>query len=131
MYGNYDESDRLPEFSLYVGVNFWDTVKFDNASHVVIREILHVPLMDTIDVCLLDTGLGTPFISALELRHFHNSSYRTQSGSLVLFKRFDIGSTTNRIVRYITFLLLLFQKGKEKKKVNKQINKSRKTAVTD
>lgn len=107
MYGNYDESGGLPEFDLYVGVNSWDSVKFDNASHVLIKEIIHVPLLDSIHVCLLDTGLGTPFISALELRHFHHSSYRTQSGSLVLYKRFDVGSTTNQIVRYIAFYLEL------------------------
>ncbi|KAF3450658.1 hypothetical protein FNV43_RR06747 [Rhamnella rubrinervis] len=100
MYGNYDESGGLPEFDLYVGVNLWDSVKFDNASHVVIKEIIHLPLLDTIHVCLLDTGFGTPFISALELRHFHDSSYRIPSGSLVLYKRFDVGSTTNQIVRY-------------------------------
>lgn len=114
MHGNYDGSDRLPEFSLYVGVNFWDTVKFDNASHVVTKEIIHVPLMDTIHVCLLDTDSGTPFISALELRHFHNSSYRTQSGPLVLVKRFDVGSTTNRIVRYVMNILTILLEGGEK-----------------
>lgn len=105
MYGNYDESGGLPEFDLYVGVNLWDSVKFDNASHVVIKEIINVPLLDSIHVCLLDTGSGTPFISGLELRHFHNSSYRTQSGSLVLYKRFDVGSTTNQIVRYVALSL--------------------------
>ncbi|KAI4329189.1 hypothetical protein L6164_021481 [Bauhinia variegata] len=100
MYGNYDNLDRQPQFDLYVGVNSWDTVKFENATHVVMKEILHVPSMDDVYVCLLNTDMGTPFISALELRHFHNSSYRTQSGSLALYKRLDIGSTTNEIVRY-------------------------------
>eukprot|EP00257_Ricinus_communis_P014970 XP_015572778.2 probable LRR receptor-like serine/threonine-protein kinase At1g05700 isoform X1 [Ricinus communis] len=100
MYGNYDNLNQLPQFSLYLGVNLWDTVKFDNASHVVIKEIIHVPALNDIYVCLLNTGSGTPFISALELRHFHNSTYRTESGSLVLFQRLDFGSTTNEIVRY-------------------------------
>lgn len=100
MYGDYDYEDKLPEFDLYIGVNRWDGVKFDNASHVVIKEIIHSALMDEINVCLLNTGKGTPFISALELRHFRNTTYRTQSGALVLYRRLDVGSTTNQIIRY-------------------------------
>ena len=52
MYGNYDEQDKLPEFDLYNGVNIWDKVKFDNESHIVIKEIIHVSLMDHINVSL-------------------------------------------------------------------------------
>ncbi|KDP40832.1 hypothetical protein JCGZ_24831 [Jatropha curcas] len=101
MYGNYDNLDKLPQFNLILGVNLWDTVKFDNASHIVIKEIIHVPVTDQIYVCLLNTGLGTPFISALEARHFHNDTYKAQSGkSLVLYQRLDFGSTTNDIIRY-------------------------------
>ncbi|KAK7834294.1 putative leucine-rich repeat receptor-like protein kinase At2g19210 [Quercus suber] len=100
-YGNYDEQDKLPEFDLYNGVNIWDKVKFDNESHIVIKEIIHFSLMDHINVCLLNTGSGTPFISALELRHFHISSYRIPpTKSLVLYRRFDVGSTTGQIIRY-------------------------------
>ncbi|KAF2301097.1 hypothetical protein GH714_020056 [Hevea brasiliensis] len=100
MYGNYDNLDKLPEFRLYIGVNLWDKVKFDNASHMVSKEIIHVPTIDDIYVCLLNTGSGTPFISALELRHFHNSTYKAESVSLVLYRRLDFGSTANEIVRY-------------------------------
>ncbi|KAH1207520.1 putative leucine-rich repeat receptor-like protein kinase [Glycine max] len=100
MYGNYDDLNKLPQFYLYIGVNLWDTVMFDNATHVVIKEILHVPSLDELYVCLLNTDKGTPFISALEVRHFDHSSYRTKSELLSLYRRFDIGSTTNEIVRY-------------------------------
>ncbi|KAJ4717965.1 protein kinase family protein [Melia azedarach] len=51
-------------------------------------------------ICLANTGSGTPFISALELRALKNSSYSTQSGSLLLFFRLDIGSITNETIRY-------------------------------
>lgn len=101
MYGNYDNLGKLPEFSLYLGVNLWDKVKFDNSSHVVNKEIIHVPTMDDVYVCLLNTGSGTPFISALELRHFHNSTYKAESASLVLYQRLDFGSITNEIVRLV------------------------------
>ncbi|KAF7843423.1 putative leucine-rich repeat receptor-like protein kinase [Senna tora] len=100
MYGNYDGLNQLPKFNLYMGVNLWDSVTFKNSSHVVTKEILHVPVKDEIYVCLENTDMGTPFISALELRHFHNSSYRTKSGSLLLYQRLDFGSTTNKTVRF-------------------------------
>ncbi|KAK4838803.1 hypothetical protein QYF36_016524 [Acer negundo] len=105
MYGDFDDQDNLPEFDLYVGVNQWDTVKFDNASHVVVKEIIHTPLTNEIYVCLLNTGKGTPFISTLELRHFHSNIYTPKSasgasGALVLYgHRLDFGSTTNQIIR--------------------------------
>lgn len=103
MYGNYDSLDQLPAFDLYVGVNQWDTVKFDNTTHIVIKEIIHVTPTDDINVCLVNTGSGTPFISALELRHFLTSSYRIENGSsLLLYRRFDVGSTTGEVIRWVT-----------------------------
>lgn len=100
MYWNYDSKNQLPEFKLYLGVNEWDTVKFNNSYDVVRKEIVHVPRTGHIDVCLVNTGSGSPFISALELRQLNNSIYTTQSGSLILFKRLDIGSTRSQTVRY-------------------------------
>ena len=99
MYGNYDSKNQLPEFKLYLGVNEWDTVKFNNSYDVVRKEIVHVPRTGHINVCLVNTGSGSPFISALELRQLNNSIYTTQSGSLILFKRLDIGSTRSQTVR--------------------------------
>ena len=99
MYGNYDSKNQLPVFKLYVGVNEWDTVKFSNSYDVVRKEIIHVPRTDHIYVCLVNTGFGSPFISALELRQLNNSIYTTQSGSLILFRRLDIGSKTSQTVR--------------------------------
>ncbi|RVW51909.1 putative leucine-rich repeat receptor-like protein kinase [Vitis vinifera] len=100
MYGNYDELNQVPQFDLYIGVNMWDSVKLDNASHLVMKEILHAPSDDDIYVCLVNIGYGEPFISSLEVRHFHDSSYKTESGSLALYRRLDAGSTTNEIVRF-------------------------------
>ncbi|CAL1360636.1 unnamed protein product [Linum trigynum] len=101
LYGNYDDNDRLPEFDVFVGVNRWASLRFDNASHVVNKEIIHVPPLDHIYICLVNTGLGTPFISALEVRHFHNSTYTSVSGApLVLYERLDFGSATGEIIRY-------------------------------
>ena len=96
LYGNYDGENKLPEFDLFVDVNHWLTVKFGNASEIVITEIITVAVADTINICLVNKGLGTPFISGLELRPLSSSVYGTEFGtnaSLVLFKRLDIGKT--------------------------------------
>eukprot|EP00261_Vitis_vinifera_P023137 XP_010654895.1 PREDICTED: putative leucine-rich repeat receptor-like protein kinase At2g19210 [Vitis vinifera] len=101
-YGNYDAMDQPPEFKLYLGVEEWDSVKL-NKSHdqIIWKEIIHVPETDDIYVCLVNTGSGIPFISALELRALGNSIYnKTQSGSLVLFNRLNFGSASNETVRY-------------------------------
>ncbi|KFK29474.1 hypothetical protein AALP_AA7G138400 [Arabis alpina] len=94
MYGNYDGKNALPEFDLYVNVNFWSSVKFRNASENVIKETLSFAESETIHVCLVNKGKGTPFISALELRPMNSSIYGTEFGrnvSLVLYQRLDTG----------------------------------------
>ncbi|KAF7819731.1 putative LRR receptor-like serine/threonine-protein kinase [Senna tora] len=95
LYGNYDGENKLPEFDLYDGVNFWSSVSFRNASEQVIMEIISKADSEVTKVCLVNKGLGTPFISALELRPLNSSIYSTEFGgsaaSLSLFKRWDIG----------------------------------------
>ncbi|XP_057424768.1 probable LRR receptor-like serine/threonine-protein kinase At4g29180 [Lotus japonicus] len=47
-------------------------------------------------VCVVNKGTGTPFISGLELRPLSSSIYNTdfgESASLLLYKRWDMGST--------------------------------------
>lgn len=99
MYGNYDSKNQLPQFKLHLGVEDWVIVNFTSSDHIVKKEIIHSPKTDYIYVCLVKTGSGTPFISTLELRPLDNSAYSTESGSLELFTRRDIGSVTNQTVR--------------------------------
>ncbi|KAF3517164.1 hypothetical protein DY000_02059949 [Brassica cretica] len=100
MYGNYDARNELPGFDLHLGPNKWDSVKLESSEGTVSKEIIYVVLADTLQVCLVNTGNGTPFISVLELRQLPNSSYVAQSDSLQLFERLDFGSSTNQTVRY-------------------------------
>ncbi|XP_057976108.1 putative leucine-rich repeat receptor-like serine/threonine-protein kinase At2g19230, partial [Malania oleifera] len=100
MYGNYDSKSQLPQFDLHLGVNVWDSVTLVNASVITTKEIIHVLTSDSIYVCLVNTGLGTPFISALELRLLNSSMYTTDAGSLSHILRLDLGSSTNEFVRY-------------------------------
>ncbi|PQP92356.1 senescence-induced receptor-like serine/threonine-protein kinase [Prunus yedoensis var. nudiflora] len=76
LYGDYDGQNKASEFDLHLGSNLWDTVYSNNT----IKEIIHVPLQSYIQVCLVNTGSGTPFISAIELRPLNNTLYPTQMG---------------------------------------------------
>nr|POE69282.1 putative lrr receptor-like serine/threonine-protein kinase [Quercus suber] len=92
LYGNYDGLNKLPEFDIYFDVNFWSSLKFSESSKPVITEIIGIAQSDNIHVCLVNKGLGTPFISALELRPLNKSIYDTEFGtsaSLVLFQILD------------------------------------------
>ncbi|KAI4355558.1 hypothetical protein L6164_004318 [Bauhinia variegata] len=92
-YGNYDDQNELPEFALHLGANVWETVKFTNASISINYEIIHIPPLDNVQICLVNTGSGIPFISAIELRTLKNTTYITQSGSLSRFLRVDMGNS--------------------------------------
>ncbi|XP_016652369.1 PREDICTED: putative leucine-rich repeat receptor-like serine/threonine-protein kinase At2g19230, partial [Prunus mume] len=92
VYGNYDGQEKAPEFELHLGANLWESIRFENASvGAADKELIHVPLRSYIHVCLVNTGSGVPFISAIELRPLLNASYPTQVGSLALEMRFDTG----------------------------------------
>ncbi|KAA8541719.1 hypothetical protein F0562_022871 [Nyssa sinensis] len=100
-YGNYDAKNKTPTFDLHIGVDFWQTVPALNDLSLAWRsEIIHNPTTDYIHVCLVKTGDGTPFISALELRPLNNSIYVTKSGSLSYVERWDLGSTAEKYIRY-------------------------------
>lgn len=94
MYGNYDFKGELPEFDVYLGPDYLDTVKVNSSSRPVNMEIVHVLSSDYIHVCLVNTGRGTPFISVIELRPLAKDMYEeTDFGSLYLFERVNFGTT--------------------------------------
>ncbi|XP_057454468.1 LRR receptor-like serine/threonine-protein kinase IOS1 isoform X1 [Lotus japonicus] len=100
-YGNYDELNELPQFELHLGANIWDTVTFPNASLTTISEIVYTPSLYYIHVCLVNTGTGTPFISAIELRPLNNGTYNIDSaGTLARLRRYDLGSISNSEYRF-------------------------------
>ena len=92
LYGNYDGLNMLPQFDLLLGANRWATVTIYNASLDQFNEIIHVPSLDSVQLCLVNTGHGTPFISAVELRTLKNDTYVTRFGSLETYNRWDLGS---------------------------------------
>ncbi|XP_039158260.1 putative leucine-rich repeat receptor-like serine/threonine-protein kinase At2g19230 [Eucalyptus grandis] len=90
-YGNYDGKNQAPLFDLYIDVNYWATV---GASSAIVEEIIYVPKADDIRVCLVKTGNGVPFISALELRALDDDVYPLESGFLQLSTRINLGQTS-------------------------------------
>ncbi|KAK1576565.1 hypothetical protein Q3G72_014974 [Acer saccharum] len=81
MYGNYDGQNKLPSFDLLLGTDVWDSVELADASTIIFKEIIHVSPRNYIDVCLVNKGSGTPFISSLELRPLKNSMYPAANNS--------------------------------------------------
>ncbi|KAM5579223.1 putative LRR receptor-like serine/threonine-protein kinase [Rosa sericea] len=100
VYGNHDGKDELPTFLLHLGTNLWDSVKVENVSYMINKELIHVPLRNYIHVCLVNNGSGVPFISTIELRPLPNSTYQTQTGSLALYTRLDTGQIAPNLTSY-------------------------------
>ncbi|VAH09503.1 unnamed protein product [Triticum turgidum subsp. durum] len=102
-YGNYDGLDRLPVFDLHIGTNYWHTVNITDSKDAVFVEAIVVVPEDFMQVCLVDTGGGTPFISGLDLRPLKRTLYPqvTPAQGLVLFARLNFGPTNETFyVRY-------------------------------
>uniref|UniRef100_A0A0D9ZW58 Protein kinase domain-containing protein n=1 Tax=Oryza glumipatula TaxID=40148 RepID=A0A0D9ZW58_9ORYZ len=91
-YGNYDAFNSPPAFDLYLGANYWVKVNITNSSRAYVHE--------TIAVCLVNTGSGTPFISGLDLRslpaNFYPEANVAQSLVLLSFFRETVSFGFNR-----------------------------------
>ncbi|XP_066340353.1 LOW QUALITY PROTEIN: putative leucine-rich repeat receptor-like serine/threonine-protein kinase At2g19230 [Miscanthus floridulus] len=111
-YGNYDTLNKLPIFDLYLGVNYWTTVRIVNSSTAYISETISVSPANYLQVCLVNKGSGTPFIAGLDLRFLQPNLYpnSTETQSLVLlsffrttvsfgFNRYHFG-TDDRHIRF-------------------------------
>ncbi|PNT62478.1 receptor-like protein kinase At3g21340 isoform X2 [Brachypodium distachyon] len=85
-YGNYDGIRRPPAFDLYLGANRWATVNITEARERYVLEAVVVLTASFLQVCLVDIGLGTPFISGLDLRPLKAAMYpeATANQSLLL-----------------------------------------------
>ncbi|RLN16609.1 hypothetical protein C2845_PM02G36910 [Panicum miliaceum] len=106
MYGNYDGLGRPPAFDLlHLGVNFWTTVNVTaaGAAAAVLAEAIAVVPDDSVQICLVDTGAGTPFISGLDLRPLAGALYPQANATqgLALLGRRNFGpADATLVVRY-------------------------------
>ncbi|XLR43007.1 hypothetical protein HN51_027043 [Arachis hypogaea] len=99
LYGNYDGLNKLPQFEVHFGTNLWDTLKFSDASVSIYRELVYSATRDYVDICLVNIGTGTPFISAIELRIIEKNN-GPSSYSVARLKGLDLGSKNNSTCRY-------------------------------
>jgi hypothetical protein len=96
-YGNYDLLNSPPIFDLYVGVNLVvREVSIPDPDAVVIMEaVVVVAPDDVVQVCLVNIGKGTPFISGLDLRPLKDTLYPQANATqgLLLLGRRNFGPT--------------------------------------
>ncbi|THU45361.1 hypothetical protein C4D60_Mb02t17100 [Musa balbisiana] len=100
-HGNYDGLTSVL-FELHLGMNFWQVVNITEPSYPLWAEIITVAQNNSFSVCLVNINSGTPFISALELRHISSTDvYKdvSQTNSLVLYFRVNTGDAA-RDIRY-------------------------------
>ncbi|KAK1684508.1 hypothetical protein QYE76_045356 [Lolium multiflorum] len=100
MYGNYDGLNKPPVFDLYLGVNFWKTVNISKPDVMDVGEVIAYIPADSVQVCLVNTGSGTPFISSLELRPLEDTLYPLANSTqgLSLIGRYNFGG--DYLIRY-------------------------------
>ena len=96
-YGKYDCLNKPPVFDLYVEGNYWHEVQISDVGAVSWMDIIVVALApaDYLNVCLVNKGMGTPFIFGLDLRSLRTTLYPEVNAShlLMLFSsnRFNLG----------------------------------------
>ncbi|RRT53979.1 hypothetical protein B296_00049481 [Ensete ventricosum] len=97
LYGNYDLKGKPVQFDLYLGVNLWKTINITNPTAYFFTEAVAEAAAGAMSVCLVNTGLGTPFISGLDLRPMGTFLYPMVGAarSLVLLKRLNMASSTD------------------------------------
>lgn len=98
MYGNYDSKGKSPQFDIYLGADLWNTVYIADPSGQYYREIIHLASSDYIHICLVNTGRGDPFISAIEVRLLDITMYQPQFLSLDVYRRYIYGPDAIRSV---------------------------------
>jgi hypothetical protein len=104
LHGNYDGlgAGGLAVFDLHLGVNVWQTVNISSVSGIFRAEIISVVPDDYVQVCLVGKkGLGTPFISGLELRPLADQLYTivtNASQSMALHGRHNLGSEDETLI---------------------------------
>ncbi|KAJ1689498.1 hypothetical protein LUZ63_013653 [Rhynchospora breviuscula] len=101
LYGNYDNLNSPPIFDIYLGINYWDTVK-SNTTISYYTEIIAIATTDYMQVCLVNTGQGTPFISTLQLKQLGTSMYPNVNSSLSLVHvaRYNLGASSYPLIRF-------------------------------
>lgn len=101
MHGNYDgkrhDLVRSPlAFDLYMGLHFWGRVSVNSVDMTYTAEVIAVAVVNSISVCLIDIGNGTPFISSVEMSQMKSSLYPAAmtNQSIALQQRQSMGASS-------------------------------------
>ncbi|XP_040383508.1 receptor-like protein kinase At3g21340 [Oryza brachyantha] len=102
IYGDYDgrgSASAAVQFDVHLGANYWVTVSSNPTDGFY--EALFVAWASWAPVCLVNTGRGTPFVNALELRALSGELYPAvmANQSITLVERINMGSNIT-ISRY-------------------------------
>ncbi|KAL0709974.1 hypothetical protein Bca4012_016952 [Brassica carinata] len=95
MYGNYDGRDMKPVFDLHLGPKA--TIDLRKTNDTIVKDILHIATSNSMQICLVKTGVTGPLISSLELRPMGIDSYITESGSLDNYYRYYFSESSSQI----------------------------------
>ena len=107
-YGNYDRLNKSMDgslflFGLHIGVNFWQEVNLTHwyPSDTLWKEVLTIAPGNSVSVCLINYGSGTPFVNAFELRPLGDGMYPFLSNvvSVSYLQRYRFGNVTDYITR--------------------------------
>ncbi|XP_074557012.1 putative LRR receptor-like serine/threonine-protein kinase At4g29180 [Curcuma longa] len=101
-YGNYDGfNGQQLSFDLYLGANYWGRMDITTADLMYWFEIITVAATGDLSVCLVNIGMGTPFISGIEVRPLRDSLYPAANAgqTLILRQRWNLGEESD-YVRY-------------------------------
>ncbi|XP_074573923.1 putative leucine-rich repeat receptor-like protein kinase At2g19210 [Curcuma longa] len=102
LYGNYDGlNGQQQSFDIYLGVNYWDRMNIATPESFYWTDIITVANTGDLSVCLVNIGMGTPFISGIDLRPVRDNLYPAahEGQTLILFNRWNLGEASET-VRY-------------------------------
>jgi hypothetical protein len=87
------------QFDLHLGANYWDTVHDDGTE---VYEALFMAWASWAPVCLVNTGQGSPYASAIELRPLGSEIYPAvmANQSLRLSSRQRMGQINSSVTRF-------------------------------
>jgi len=117
-YGNYDNKSKPPTFDLYIDVTNFTFIRFTVANTTRRVEAIYFTLTDTIDLCLVNTEQGVPFISLLELWPLGTASVyqdllNFQTLDLLTRVTLGVSSADDQLLRslcLISYIFLFFRK---------------------
>lgn len=92
----YLKGNTIPSFDLYLSPNLWTMVEANSTT----KEVIHdTTSQSSLQICLVNTATGVPFINVLELRPLNRDAYTTPSGSIKMLVPSYHGNPESAMIR--------------------------------